>query len=79
MAVIPFPQKLARTSPQLELACVAVNVTRVRREVGRDMFLEAHARVLARVWRAMWVVDDPGERAAWDAFMAADWRARGLR
>jgi hypothetical protein len=41
--------------------------------------IRIEARILARVWRARWVANDPGERAAWDAFMVADRKARGLR
>lgn len=83
MSVLPFRQPLARTSPHVEPAAVAVNVTAPDCEAVRDMFKRARirieARILARVWRARWVANDPGERAAWDAFMVADRKARGLR
>ena len=72
MAVIPFPQKLARTSPQHELACVEVNATVPDCEAVRDMFNEARIRVLGNAWLiAATAGDDKAERQFWDAYVEA--------
>lgn len=81
--VLPFAKPCTRTSPQPDSASVGVKHTAPDCEAVRDMFKQARIRIephiLARVWRALWVANDPGERAAWDAFMAADRKAKGLR
>jgi hypothetical protein len=72
MSVISFPKRGGRTSPQHEPACVEVNATVPDCEAVRDMFNEARIRVLARLWRAHWVMGKDAEaRRVWADYVAA--------
>lgn len=81
--VLPFPNRRADTSPQPDIDSVGVKHTAPDCEAVRHMFGKARSRIeasiKASVWRALWVANDPGERAAWDAFMAADRKVKGMR
>lgn len=52
--ILPFRKPSARTSPQHEPACVAVNAT----ASGRDLFVEARIRVLGRAYVLAMLQDD---------------------
>lgn len=56
--ILPFRKPSARTSPQHEPACVAVNATAPDCEAVRDMFKRARIRVLARIVTAATLADD---------------------
>ena len=72
MNVIPFRKASARTSPQLESACVAVNVTAIDCEAVRDMFNEARIRVLGNAWLIASIAGDAlAERKFWADYVAA--------
>ena len=72
MSVIAFPNRSARTSPQLESACVGVNVTAPECEAVRDMFNEALIRVLERLWPVYWSQGMTAEaQAVWERYVAA--------
>lgn len=58
MSVIAFPKRAARTPPQHEPACVAVNATVPDCEAVRDMFKRARIRVLSRVVTPATLADD---------------------
>lgn len=70
--ILPFRKPSARTSPQHEPACVEVNATAPDREAVRDMFNEARIRILARLWRAYWVMGNEADaRRVWADYVAA--------
>ena len=70
--ILPFRKPSARTSPQHEPACVAVNATVPDREAVRDMFNEARIRVLGNAWLiASTAGDSIAERRFWADYVAA--------
>lgn len=72
MSVISFPKRGGRTSPHVEPAGVAVNVTHIDCETVRDMFNEARIRVLGNAWLiAATAGDARAERHFWDAYTEA--------
>ena len=65
--ILPFRKPSARTSPQHEPACVAVNAT----ACARDLFVEARIRVTGNAWLgAATAGDRNAERMYWDAYVA---------